>query len=78
MTVDASKQYMQEIEIIQPTLILPFALQAEELPAIAPKTAALRSGALCPFCKKAKIDYDGLLNLSCPECGFSGGSACHT
>jgi len=31
----------------------------------------LRAGALCPACAKGKLDYDGLLNLSCEECGFS-------
>ena len=31
----------------------------------------LRAGALCPACAKGKLDYDGLLNLSCEECSFS-------
>ncbi len=30
----------------------------------------IRAGQLCPKCKKALIDYDGLLNLTCPECGL--------
>jgi uncharacterized Zn finger protein (UPF0148 family) len=29
----------------------------------------LRSGDLCPKCKEELLDYDGLLNLSCPKCG---------
>jgi hypothetical protein len=28
-----------------------------------------RAGSLCPKCKKAVLDYDGLLNLVCPNCG---------
>jgi len=27
-------------------------------------------GELCPKCKSAIIDYDGLLNLMCPSCGL--------
>ncbi len=30
-----------------------------------------RAGALCPDCKQAHLDYDGLLNLSCPHCGYT-------
>ena len=29
----------------------------------------LRAGDLCPVCGKERLDYDGLLNLSCPVCG---------
>ena len=29
------------------------------------------AGALCPQCRSAKIDYDGMLNLSCPDCSFT-------
>lgn len=32
---------------------------------------SLRPGMLCPRCKAAKIDYDGLLNLVCPNCGLT-------
>jgi len=28
-----------------------------------------RRGELCPICKAELLDYDGLLNLSCPRCG---------
>lgn len=28
-------------------------------------------GDLCPKCRQGKLDYDGLLNLSCPSCGYS-------
>jgi hypothetical protein len=30
----------------------------------------LRSGDLCPNCREATMDYDGLLNLVCPQCGY--------
>jgi hypothetical protein len=30
----------------------------------------IKSGELCPKCKNALVDYDGLLNLSCPVCGL--------
>lgn len=26
-------------------------------------------GGLCPICQAEVLDYDGLLNLSCPRCG---------
>jgi len=28
-----------------------------------------RKGELCPMCQAELLDYDGLLNLSCPRCG---------
>jgi len=28
-------------------------------------------GDLCPNCQSAKLDYDGMLNLSCPQCGYT-------
>jgi hypothetical protein len=27
-------------------------------------------GDLCPQCSKGKLDYNGLLELECPVCGF--------
>jgi len=30
-------------------------------------------GALCPRCKQDILDYNGLLNLQCPHCGFENG-----
>jgi hypothetical protein len=30
-------------------------------------------GEPCPRCKVGRLDYDGLLNLSCPHCGYSLG-----
>jgi hypothetical protein len=37
------------------------------------QTHELRSGDLCPKCKRGVLDYDGLLNLSCPKCGYAVG-----
>jgi len=36
----------------------------------------LSPGMTCPRCKSAKIDYDGLLNLVCPNCGLTEAGAC--
>jgi predicted amidophosphoribosyltransferase len=33
----------------------------------------LRAGDLCPACGAARLDYNGLLNLACPACGYSLG-----
>lgn len=37
--------------------------------------SAPRPGQKCPECGKGKLDYDGLLQLCCPVCGYtaSGG-----
>lgn len=32
----------------------------------------LHEGDVCPKCKVGRMDYDGLLNLSCNRCGFTG------
>ena len=31
----------------------------------------LRAGDHCPHCHIGKMDYDSLLNLICPECGYT-------
>ncbi|NOZ00203.1 MAG: hypothetical protein GXP40_13540 [Chloroflexi bacterium] len=38
----------------------------------------LKRDALCPQCGEGHLDYDGLLDLVCPKCGFtaSGGGGC--
>lgn len=33
----------------------------------------LRSGDQCPSCRSEYMDYDGLLNLTCPSCGYTLG-----
>jgi uncharacterized protein (DUF983 family) len=30
-------------------------------------------GEVCPQCEKGILDYDGMLNLTCPICGHSFG-----
>jgi uncharacterized protein (DUF983 family) len=37
----------------------------------------LRSGCLCPYCGEGLLDYNGLIELECPVCGFTlGGGGC--
>lgn len=36
-------------------------------------THEVRAGDLCPKCKEERLDYDGLLNLTCPNCGYALG-----
>jgi hypothetical protein len=38
----------------------------------------LRAGTTCPVCGKGKLDYNGLLALECPACGYasSEGGGC--
>jgi Zn finger protein HypA/HybF involved in hydrogenase expression len=33
----------------------------------------LRVGDMCPKCHQDWLDYDGLLNLACPACGYAVG-----
>ena len=44
-----------------------------DLPEEEQKQPELRVGDLCPKCKIGHLDYDGLLNLACLECGFALG-----
>jgi uncharacterized protein (DUF983 family) len=30
-----------------------------------------RTGDRCPRCNHGRLDYDGLLNLSCAKCGYA-------
>ena len=34
------------------------------------KVTPLRSGVVCPQCGQGRLDYNGLLQLECPRCGF--------
>ena len=38
-----------------------------------PKQVEWRPGVVCPSCGADRLDYDGLLNLSCPSCGYTLG-----
>jgi len=33
----------------------------------------IRRGDRCPMCQQGVMDYDGLLNLACPVCGYTLG-----
>jgi uncharacterized protein (DUF983 family) len=33
----------------------------------------VRPGDLCPQCHEGRLDYNGLLNLACPKCGYALG-----
>ena len=37
---------------------------------------SLRPGMTCPRCHQAKIEYNGLLHLVCPNCGLTEAGAC--
>lgn len=53
-------------------------LQVQLTPNTVTPTEPLRAGSLCPKCGEGKLDYNGLLELECPRCGYvaSGGGAC--
>ena len=34
-----------------------------------PLAVRLRAGMTCPYCHRAQLDYNGLLQLMCPRCG---------
>ena len=40
------------------------------VPSAGPGVAPLRRGSECPQCGKGNLDYNGLLQLECPACGF--------
>ncbi len=33
----------------------------------------LKKGDPCPLCGEGRLDYNGLLQLECPKCGFVSG-----
>ena len=45
-------------------------LEAPEIPEV---VAPLRKGSICPQCGEANLDYNGMLQLECPACGFVNG-----
>jgi len=59
---------------------LPFVVAMEKDPSLVPQqsTKTVRRGDTCPQCSKGKLDYNGLLDLACDQCGYalSGGAGC--
>lgn len=47
------------------------AVQKEDPFCLVGSQESLRPGMLCPRCKSAKIKYNGMLNLVCPNCGLT-------
>ncbi|MBN1668483.1 MAG: hypothetical protein JW862_15420 [Anaerolineales bacterium] len=43
-------------------------LQTEQVPVLSQE---LKPQDLCPQCRIGRLDYDGLLNLACDQCGFT-------
>lgn len=41
------------------------------------KHRTVRAGEICPACEQGLLDYDGMLNLVCPICGWTAGG-CYT
>jgi hypothetical protein len=36
-------------------------------------TNSIKVGNICPDCHLGILDYDGMLNLVCPTCGYTAG-----
>lgn len=53
-----------------PAALLSFDLEGLQ---VHPEVQALHRGASCPQCQVGRLDYDGLLNLVCPRCGYTAG-----
>ena len=51
----------------------PFVVSMAEIPQSYRAEDVLHPGDLCPKCHTGKLDYDGLLNLACPSCGYAIG-----
>ncbi|GAB4496746.1 MAG: hypothetical protein OHK003_02930 [Anaerolineales bacterium] len=46
-----------------------------EVPDIPEVSEPLHKGSTCPQCGEGKLDYNGMLQLECPVCGFINGEA---
>jgi hypothetical protein len=55
----------------QLTLHAPLAASFDEIPQ---PRQPIRRGAFCPKCTEGILDYNGLLELECPHCGYTEGS----
>lgn len=59
---------------------LPFVVAMEQDPSLLPQTLSktVRRGDPCPQCGQGKLDYNGLLELACDQCGYTltGGAGC--
>ncbi len=59
---------------------LPFVAAMERDPALIPQSVAktVRRGDACPQCGQGTLDYNGLLELACDQCGYAltGGAGC--
>ena len=49
----------------------PFFIQTDEENTFS--SANIAVGEKCPLCQEGVLDYDGMLNLVCPTCGFTAG-----
>ncbi len=62
---------MNSRDIPGQVLVTPFAYLLETAgQESTPSPPPARAGERCPQCGEAELDYDGLLNLSCPRCGY--------
>ncbi|HND49399.1 MAG TPA: hypothetical protein PKJ84_12185 [Anaerolineales bacterium] len=46
-----------------------------EKPEILEVDVPLRKGSACPNCNEGVLDYNGMLQLECPSCGFVNGES---
>ena len=44
-----------------------------EMPDIPKVDVSLRKGSPCPQCGEGILDYNGMIQLECPACGFVNG-----
>jgi len=51
----------------------PFGIEMAETPQNKSSETPLRAGDLCPQCHSGTLDYDCMLNLACPICGYALG-----
>jgi len=74
MKADAINRIRKDVSQNEPTLRASYFCVSKEA---SNGAVAYRAGEYCPKCKKAILDYDGMLNLVCPDCDFID-SGCFT